>query len=96
MRYVQKPVEIEVVIFDGNNFTECKEFLNGNFDRTLNYPNVITSYGSGTVRVNKGDYLVRYEDGGYNVLSEAAFIFNKFTPVSEDKEAPIEKGVETL
>ena len=43
--YRKKPVIIEAIQFDGNNFIECKEFLKGNFDNTLNYPNIKTLNG---------------------------------------------------
>lgn len=41
MKYRTIYKEVEAVKFTGDNYRECKEFLNGNFDNTLNYPNYI-------------------------------------------------------
>jgi hypothetical protein len=57
MKYRKKPVVIDAIIFDGTNYKECMNFLKGNFDPTLNYPNVVTH--EGTVSISIGDYVVR-------------------------------------
>ena len=57
MKYRKKPVVIEAIIFDGDNYRECKDFIGNNFDNTLKYPNVITS--EGTMEVSKGDYIIK-------------------------------------
>lgn len=58
MRYKKKPVEIDAIIFNGDNEKECVEFIGkSNIDRTLNYPNIITS--EGTMRVSVGDYIIK-------------------------------------
>lgn len=55
--YRKKPVVIEAVQFNGHNFSECKNFLDGNFDNTLNYPNIKTLEGIMTVSV--GDFIIK-------------------------------------
>ena len=58
MKYRKKPVEIEAIIFNGDNFYECRDFIGfENIDNTLKYPNIITS--EGVMRVNKGDYIIK-------------------------------------
>ncbi len=58
MKYRKKPVEIEAIIFDGENLKECRDYIGeDNYDHTLNYPNIITS--EGTMIVNKGDYIIK-------------------------------------
>lgn len=57
MKYRKKPVVIEAIVFNGDNFKECEEFIGGNYDNTLNYPNITTL--EGTMRVDKGDYIIR-------------------------------------
>ena len=58
MKYRKRPVVIEAIIFDGDNYKECLEFIGkSNVDNTLSYPNIITS--EGTMRVNKGDYIIK-------------------------------------
>ena len=57
IKYVKKPIVIEALEFNGDNFVQCKEFIGSNFDNTLNYPNIITS--EGTMRVSVGDYIIK-------------------------------------
>jgi len=58
MKYTKKPVEIEAIIFTGDNYLECKRFIGEiNIDNTLKYPNIITS--EGVMRVNIGDYIIK-------------------------------------
>lgn len=57
MKYRKKPVVIEAVQFTSNNYEECERFLDGNYDNTLNYPNVRTL--NGIVSVSIGDYLCK-------------------------------------
>lgn len=57
MKYRRKSIEVEAIIFDGDNYSECKEFIEGHYDNTLRFPNVITS--EGVVDVNIGDYIVK-------------------------------------
>ena len=58
MKYIKKPVAIEAIIFNGENFKECLNFIGvENMDNTLSYPNIITS--EGVMRVNIGDYIIK-------------------------------------
>jgi len=57
MKYIKKAIVVEAILFNGENFKECEVFLNGNFDSTLNYPNVNTLEGN--VMVRDGDYLIK-------------------------------------
>jgi hypothetical protein len=58
MKAIKKAIVIEYVIFDGDNFKECSDFIGeNNFDNTLSYPNIITS--EGIMRVNVGDYIIK-------------------------------------
>jgi len=57
MKYRKKPVEIEAIIFSGDNMKECLDFIGDNYDNTLNYPNIITP--EGVMRVNVGDYIIK-------------------------------------
>ena len=58
MKYIKKPVEIDAIIFTGDNYQECKQYIGlANFDNTLKYPNVITS--EGVMRVDVGDYIIK-------------------------------------
>ncbi len=57
-RYIKKPVAIEALIFTGDNYLECKNFIGeNNIDNTLKYPNIITS--EGVIRVSIGDYIIK-------------------------------------
>lgn len=56
-KYKSKPKVVEAIQFDGSNFFECKTFLRGNWDNSLNFPNVITH--EGVVSVSPGDFVVR-------------------------------------
>ena len=58
MKYIKNPIIIEAIIFNGDNFHECLDFIGAeNIDNTLKYPNIITS--EGVMRVNKGDYIIK-------------------------------------
>lgn len=58
IKATKKPVTIEALLFDGENFNECEKFIGSdNIDNTLNYPNIITS--EGVMRVGVGDYIIK-------------------------------------
>lgn len=57
MKYIKKTEVIEAIIFNGDNYSECKDFIEGHYDNTLRFPNVLTP--KGVVDVNKGDYIVK-------------------------------------
>ena len=56
-QFRKKPVVIEAMEFDGLNYEDCKKFIEGNFDITLNYPNTKTL--EGTMKVNVGDWIIK-------------------------------------
>lgn len=56
-RYVKRPVEVEALQFTGVNYKECENFIDGNYDNTLDYPNIKTL--EGVMRVSKGDYIIK-------------------------------------
>lgn len=59
------PSEVNWRLFDGDNYKECREFLKGSYDNTLDYPNIIED---GVVReVNEGDVIVCY-NSSYRIL----------------------------
>lgn len=62
-KYRKKPVIIEAIVFDGNNYKECKDFLEGNYDNTLNYPNIKTL--NGVVSVEVGELLCKGVNGEF-------------------------------
>jgi len=58
MKYIKKPIIVEAIIFNGDNFHECRDFIGAeNIDNTFMYPNIITS--EGVMRVNVGDYIIK-------------------------------------
>ena len=57
MKYRKRPIIIEAMICTEDNLHKCRKFIEGNYDNTLNYPNIITS--EGTMRVNIGDYIIK-------------------------------------
>ena len=57
MNYRKKPVVIESIQFNGDNLKECEVFIEGNFDNSLNYPNIKTL--EGIMHVSKGDYIIK-------------------------------------
>lgn len=62
-KYIKKPIVIEAIQFTGKNFKECKDFLQGNFDNTLNYPNIKTLEGIMTVSIE--DYIIKGVKGEF-------------------------------
>lgn len=72
-KYRKKPVVIDAVQFDGDNFKECKDFIGDNFDNTLNYPNISTL--EGVMRVSVGDFIIRGVSGEFYPCKPD--IFNK-------------------
>ena len=57
-RYIKKPIEVQAIQFDGNNYKECESFIGKkNIDNKLSYPNIITS--EGTMKVNVNDFIIK-------------------------------------
>lgn len=63
MKYRHKLVVIEALQFSGDNFRECVNFLDGNFDNTLKLPNVKTLHG--VCLVDVGDWIIKGEAGDF-------------------------------
>ena len=55
--YMKKPVVIEALQYTGDNNKECEEFIEGNFDNRLNYPNIVTP--EGVYKVSVGDFIIK-------------------------------------
>jgi len=57
-KYRKKPVIIEALQFNGDNFAECEKFIGAkNYDNTLNYPNIKTL--EGTMQVSVNDFIIK-------------------------------------
>jgi hypothetical protein len=63
MKYRKKPVVVEALRFNGDNFKECKNFIGDNYDNTLNFPNIKTL--EGTMAVNTGDWIIKGVKGEF-------------------------------
>ncbi len=59
----KKPVVIEYIQFNENNYKECMLFIDGNFDNTLNYPHIKTM--EGIMRISKHDYIIKGVKGEF-------------------------------
>ena len=58
MKYRKKPVVVDAILFTGENYRECRDYIGqSNMDNTLKYPNIITS--EGVMRVDVGDYIIK-------------------------------------
>lgn len=69
MRYIKKPVEIEAIQFTGENKTAIEEFVGDKGKWCCNAKQTkvwmkLTVLG-GTVRVDKGDFIIRGVKGEY-------------------------------
>jgi len=57
-KYRKKPIVVDAIIFNGENYEECQSFIGlNNIENTLSYPNIITS--EGIMKVNVGDYIIK-------------------------------------
>lgn len=62
--YTKRPVTIQALLFDGDNFGQCEQFIGKeNYDSTLKYPNIKTL--EGTMEVSKGDYIIKGIEGEF-------------------------------
>ena len=59
----KKPIIVDYIQFDGDNYEECKLFIEGNFDNTVNYPNIKTL--EGIMRVSKHDFIIKGVKGEF-------------------------------
>ena len=67
MKYRKKPVVIEAVQFDGENFQEILEFAKGKSMWWINHPShgmVITTL-EGDMKASKGDYIIKGVKGEF-------------------------------
>jgi len=71
--FVRRKAIISAVQFTGDNHQECMTFVDGNFDNTLSYPNIIML--DMTVEVEMWDYLLYDELGRINVMHPDEFEF---------------------
>lgn len=69
----KKPIIVTALKFKGDNYRECKEFLEGNYDNTLNYPNIKTL--EGVMEVRPGSYIIKGVENEFWAIKES--IFNK-------------------
>ena len=77
-KYIKKPVRIEAIIFDGENYQECKNFIGSeNIDNTLNFPNIITLEGA--MKLNKGDYIIKGVKGEFYPCKPDIFELTYYT-----------------
>ena len=63
MKYRKLPEVIDAIIFDGINYLECTDFIEGKFDNTKNYPNIKTL--EGVMRIDVGDYIIKGVKGEF-------------------------------
>lgn len=68
-KYVKKPIEIQAIHFTGVNWAECEQFMS---NRTLVFPQIVMEKDhididtlEGTMRCNKGDYIIKGVKGEY-------------------------------
>jgi|TARA_R110000851_G_scaffold298994_6_gene454806 hypothetical protein len=63
-KFRKKPVVIEALYFDGNNYEECEKFIGkDNYDNTLSYPNIKTL--EGVMEVSEKDYIIKGVKGEF-------------------------------
>lgn len=89
-KYRKKPVVIDAIQFMGDNYKECKKFLEGNYDNTLDYPNVKTL--NGTVRVHLGEYLCKGVGGEFYPCAPVIFArtYEKIEPIEGFPANPLD------
>ncbi len=87
-KYKKKPIVIDALQFDGNNYKECKNFIKGNFDNTLNYPNIKTL--EGTMRVENGAYIIKGVQGEFYACKEDIFLdtYEEVISNKDEEELP--------
>ena len=75
-KFRKKPVVIEAIQFDGNNYKECEAFVGkNNIDNKLSYPNIITS--EGTMKVSVNDFIIKEpfdKERGYYPCKPEVFV----------------------
>jgi len=74
MKYRKKPIEVEAIRFDGDNFEECVEFMGRSKMYLTNVGQLMKMIGEKNIRINtlegemtasKGDYIIRGINGEY-------------------------------
>jgi hypothetical protein len=70
-QYMKKPVVVEAVQYTGDNGKECEEFIEGNFDNSLYYPNIVTL--EGVHKVSVGDFIIKEVKGELSLCKPDIF-----------------------
>lgn len=72
-RYRKKPVEVEAVVWNGNNEQEIVQFVGEAFSRRDRYRGLYIKTLEGTMRVSTGDYIIKGIQGEFCVCKPDAF-----------------------
>lgn len=67
MKYRKKPVVIEAIQFDGENYVECAAFMQhpNPFHTNMSREVIFIDTLEGTMEAQKGDYIIRGVKGEY-------------------------------
>ena len=78
-KYRKNPFTFEAIQWNGNNWKECEDFLEGNYDSTLNYPSVKIYHVP--VEVASGWYICKDENKVFSIYPEEIFegVFEEVT-----------------
>ena len=76
LTYKEKPKQVEAVMFDGSNHDEVKKLIGDTRYQENNGMIFIMTIDMFRENVHKGDYVVKYSPGRYDVFSKAKFEMN--------------------
>jgi len=97
-KYVKKPIVIDAIRFTKDNYKECEQFLEGNYDNTLNYPNIKTL--EGTMTVSEGDWIIKGIKGEFYPCKPDIFnmTYNPYveTCLKNNPKLIVPKGLEIV
>lgn len=65
MKFRKKPVVIEAIIWLGTNESETKDFMNMELATEYNGDILVIETLEGTMRANKGDYIIKGVNGEF-------------------------------
>jgi hypothetical protein len=90
MKYISKPVEIEAIQWNGNNYDEIRRFALENADIDVDSPNldkgdqllVWDKLQEQWIKANHGDYIIKGTKGEFYPCAEDVFV-EKYTPVEQ-------------
>lgn len=71
--FQRKIVRVEAIKFTGHNDAECMQFCRNARDPVDIKANLIVPTLIGEVLCNIGDWIVKYEDGKFDVLESGVF-----------------------